>query len=424
MRYLFNKIFKNTKNLNNFNLSFNNLRKNFNSEKIFNSISKYSKNSEARYVGGCVRKILNSEEVDDIDLATNLNPKEITNVLVKNNINFFDSGIDHGTITAILNHNSFEITSLRKDVSTDGRHAEVEFSDSWFEDSTRRDFTINSIYADIDGNLFDPHNGKKDLEEGVVKFIGEPEKRIKEDYLRILRYVRFYLNYSKHNHETQVKRIIKQNLAGIKIISKERLLVELKKLVLSNGFLKLNDDPFCLEIIMLIFPELKNLNLFKNLNSFAQNLIHSKSFIFLISLMVIDDSDNVEYFTYKYNLSNHDKNKINFLKNMFFKSNDNLDFSEKNLWRILYLNNKERLIDMIDFQIFRSKKVDKKLINLKKFFINKEKPVFPIKAKYLINEFQLQEGIELGKKLKDIENAWINNSFKISNEEIKVIVNS
>ena len=175
---------------------------------------------------------------------------------------------------------------------------------------------------------------------------------------------------------------------------------------------------------MLIFPELKNLNLFKNLNSFAQNLIHSKSFIFLISLMVIDESDNVEYFTYKYNLSNDDKNKINFLKNMFFKSNDNLDFSEKNLWRILYLNNKERLIDMIDFQIFRSKKVDKKIINLKKFFINKEKPVFPIKAKYLINEFQLQEGIELGKKLKDIENAWINNSFKISNEEIKVIVNS
>ena len=353
MRYLFNKIFKNTKNLNNFNLSFNNLRKNFNSEKIFSSISKYSENSEARYVGGCVRKILNSEEVDDIDLATNLNPKEITNVLTKNNINFFDSGIDHGTITAILDHNSFEITSLRKDVSTDGRHAEVEFSDSWIEDSTRRDFTINSIYADIDGNLFDPHNGKKDLEEGVVKFIGEPEKRIKEDYLRILRYVRFYLNYSKHNHETEVKRIIKQNLAGIKIISKERLLVELKKLVLSKGFLKLNNDPFCLEIIMLIFPELKNLNLFKNLNSFARNLIHSKSFIFLISLMVIDDSDNVEYFTYKYNLSNHDKNKINFLKNMFFKSNDNLDFSEKNLWRILYLNNKERLIDMIDFQIFR-----------------------------------------------------------------------
>ena len=135
MRNLFNKIFKNTKNLNNFNLSFNNLRKNFNSEKIFNSISKYSENSEARYVGGCVRKILNSEEVDDIDLATNLNPKEITNVLTKNNINFFDSGIDHGTITAILDHNSFEITSLRKDVSTDGRHAEVEFSDSWIEDS-------------------------------------------------------------------------------------------------------------------------------------------------------------------------------------------------------------------------------------------------------------------------------------------------
>tara|TARA_B100001250_G_scaffold100692_1_gene84656 strand:- start:774 stop:2048 length:1275 start_codon:yes stop_codon:yes gene_type:complete len=424
MRNLFKKIFKNTKNLNNFNLSFNNLRKNFNSEKIFNSISKYSEKSEARYVGGCVRKILNKEEIDDIDLATNLDPSEITNVLTKDNINFFDSGIEHGTITAVLDNNSFEITSLRKDVSTDGRHAKVEFSDSWVEDSTRRDFTINSIYADIDGNLFDPHNGKKDLEEGIVKFIGEPEKRIKEDYLRILRYVRFYLNYSKHNHQTEVKKIIKQNLAGIKIISKERLLAELKKLVLSKGFLKLNDDPFCLAIIMLIFPELTNLNLFKNLNSFAKNLIHSKSFIFLISLMIIDDSDNVEYFIYKYNLSNHDKNKITFLKKIFSKKNNNQDFSEKNLWKILYLNNKDELIDMIDFQIFRSKKIDKKLINLKKLFMNKEKPVFPVKAKYLIDEFKLKEGVELGRKLKDIENTWINNSFKISNEEIRGIINS
>ena len=424
MRNLFNKIFKNTKNLNNFNQSFSYLRKNFNSEKIFNSISKYSENSEARYVGGCVRKIINNEQIDDIDLATNLNPNEIINVLTKNNINFFDSGIDHGTITAVLNDNSFEITSLRKDVSTDGRHAKVEFSDSWIEDSARRDFTINSIYADIHGNLFDPHNGKKDLEKGVVKFIGVPEKRIKEDYLRILRYIRFFLNYSKHNHKTEVKRIIKQNLSGIKKISKERLLLELKKLVFSKGFLKINEDPFCLEIILLIFPELKNINLFKNLNSIAQDLINSKSFIFLISLMVIDETDNVEYFTYKYNLSNHDKNKIIFLKDIFSKKNNNQDFSEKNLWRVLYLNNKERLIDMIDFQIFKSKKVDKKIINLKNFFLNKEKPVFPVKAKYLIDEFKLKEGIELGRKLKDIENTWINNSFKISNEEIKVIVNS
>ena len=424
MKNIFNKIFKKDKNLNYINQSFQNLKRISFSEKIFSSISKYSDDSEARYVGGCVRKILNKEVVDDIDLATNLDPKIITNILKNDNINYFETGIDHGTITAVINDKNFEITSLRKDISTDGRHAEVEFSNNWLEDSSRRDFTINSIYADIEGNLFDPHDGKKDLEEGIVKFIGDPEKRIKEDYLRILRYIRFYLNYSKYEHESEVKKIIKQNLTGVKKISKERLLAELKKLFISKDFLKINNDPFCLEVILLIFPELKNINLFNNLNSFALNLIESKDFIFLISLMIIDDSDNVDYFIYKYNLSNNDKKRIIFLKNFFSKQIEKVHFTEKNLWQVLYLNNKERLNDVINFQIFRSKKIDKKLINLKKYFHDKEKPVFPVKAKNLIDQFNLKEGVQLGKKLKELENVWINNSFKISNKEIEKIVNN
>ena len=119
-------------------------------------------------------------------------------------LNYYESGIEHGTITAIIDEYKFEITTLRKDIFTDGRHAKVKFSKDWKEDASRRDFTINSIYSDKDGNLFDPFNGKKDLENGFVNFIGDADKRIKEDYLRILRYLRFFLNYSKqpHNLET------------------------------------------------------------------------------------------------------------------------------------------------------------------------------------------------------------------------------
>ena len=98
----------------------------------------------------------------------------------------------------------FEITSLREDISTDGRHAKVKFSKDWKKDASRRDFTINSIYSDGEGNLFDPFNGKKDLENGLIKFIGDPDKRIKEDYLRILRYLRFFLNYSKQKHNLEI----------------------------------------------------------------------------------------------------------------------------------------------------------------------------------------------------------------------------
>jgi len=424
MNNFFNKILRTYIKDNKKNHLFENDLKNIEINKIFGSINKFSEKSEIRFVGGCIRKILKKEQVDDIDLATNLNPEKLSECLKKNKINFYDTGIKHGTITATINKKNFEITSLRKDISTDGRHAVVKFSEDWYEDAKRRDFTINSIYADYDGNLFDPFDGKKDLENGKINFIGDAEKRIKEDYLRILRYVRFFLNYSKFDHDLNIKKIIKQNINGVINLSKERLIDELKKIVKSEGFLKINKDELCFEIILLIFPQLKHINVFNKLNDYAINNIKFKDFDFLLSLMIIDDSDNTDYFLYKYNLSNHSKKRIKFLQNIFSKNLDNEFFSEKNLWKIYYLNGKEYLIDMINFKIFRSKKTDSKLINMIKFFKEKNQPIFPIKAKDLMEKYNLKESKMLGQKLKEIENIWINNNFKLSDNEIEKIVNN
>ena len=423
MNNIFNKIFKINKKLSKIDKLFLQIQRDTNINKIFKSISEYSDESEIRYVGGCVRKIINNEVVDDIDLATNLNPTQVLECLKKNNINFYESGIDHGTITAKIGEKSFEITSLRKDIFTDGRHAKVEFSENWLEDASRRDFTINSIYANLDGNLFDPFNGKKDLEDGNLKFVGNAEKRIKEDYLRILRYIRFFLNYSKIDHDPEIKKIIKQNIDGVSNISNDRLLDELKKLVLSKGFLKINNDSFSLEIILLIFPQLKNIQIFKNLNSYATQNISSIDFIFLLSIMIIDNSDNAEYFLYKYNFSNEDKKRIKFLSEIFSKPLKKNFFSEKKLWEILYFKNKKHLEDMINFEIFRSKKINNKLVKQKDFFSSQKQPIFPIKAKELMETYNLKEGKELGQIIKNIENVWIENSFKISDKEIKQLVN-
>ena len=289
---------------------------------IFQAISNYNELSEIRYVGGCVRKILNKEKFDDIDLATNLKPNEVKQCLKKNNIDFFETGIEHGTITARINEKNFEITSLRKDISTDGRHAVVEFTNEWTKDALRRDFTINSIYADKEGNLFDPNDGVKDLENRKVKFIGDPDKRVKEDYLRILRYVRFFLNYSKEEHNSNVKKIIKQNINGISKLSKERLIDELKKLAVSAGFLNICEDDFCKEIVLLIFPQLKNIDILKKLKKNYKIEISKKDFIFLLSLLIVDETDNSEFFLYKFNMSNEDKSRINFIKEIYKKSSD------------------------------------------------------------------------------------------------------
>ena len=424
MNNLLDKIFFRALNLNYINLGFKNIKKETEIEKIFRAIHSFSANSEIRYVGGCVRKIINKENFDDIDLAVNLNPKDVCEALNKNDIKYYESGIEHGTITALINNIKFEITSLRKDVDTDGRHAKVEFSDNWKEDASRRDFTINAIYADIDGSLFDPFDGKKDLENGKIIFIGNAEIRIKEDYLRVLRYIRFFLNYSKAKHEPSVIKIIKKNLAGVSSISPERLLDELQKLVRSKGFSKLTKDKDSLEIINLVFPQLKNISLFRKLNSFAIKNLTKVDFILLLSLMIIDGTDNVDYFIYKFNLSKKDQKRLLFLNNFFSKKITSSSFAEKNLNKILYFKGREALIDVIYFKIFKSNKVESKLIKLIKIFKEKDIPVLPLKADILMEKYQIPEGKELGIKLKAIEEIWTNNNFKISEKEVQKIVSN
>ena len=419
MNNIISKIFNLTKKLNQKELSFQKIKNSTKILKIFQSISSHNEWSEVRYVGGCVRKILNNENYDDIDLATNLDPQQIKECLSANNIKFFETGIKHGTITATIEKQNFEITSLRKDIATDGRHAEVLFTKDWNEDSSRRDFTINSIYADIDGNIFDPNDGANDLKNGIVRFIGNPEKRIKEDYLRILRYLRFFSTYSLKDHQPEIKKSIMQNISGVVGLSKERLLDEFKKIFKSGALFKLNKDHFSNDVISLVFPQFINLNLLTKLDKNNQKTLLVKSFDFLLAFLVIDKTDNSDYFLYKFKTSNETKKKINFLKKSFLESAEKNYFSKKNLEKIFYFNEKSDVLDLIDFELFKSKKNKKKLIELKNYFIKTEKPVFPVKAKNIMEKFDLKEGRELGQKLKYLEDLWVNNSFNISDKEIE-----
>jgi len=199
---------------------------------IFSHLNEPGNESKVKFVGGCVRKAILGENIDDIDLATSLKPEEVKIKLLRNNVKVFDTGILHGTITAAINEKKFEITTLRRDVATDGRHASVKFTQNWAEDSLRRDFTINAIYADIEGRIFDPLNGISNLQNGIIKFIGIADERIQEDYLRILRYFRFFIQYSKVDHDQNVIKSIKNYINGLNIISNERIISELKKILI------------------------------------------------------------------------------------------------------------------------------------------------------------------------------------------------
>jgi poly(A) polymerase len=416
---ILNKFFFKQNNKNSIFFGFKKLLKETEIKKIFYAIKNESENNEIRYVGGCVRKIINNETVDDIDLAVNLPPLIVSNILKKNSIKFYDTGLDHGTITAIIKKNKFEITSLRKDIETDGRHAKIKFTNSWADDASRRDFSINAIYADLNGNLYDPYNGKIDIKNGEIKFIGNEEQRIKEDYLRILRYVRFFLNYSKKNHKPKVIKVIKKNLDGLSKISSERLLDEFKKLSNSNGFINLTEDKVSLEIISLIFPLFKNFHYLKKLD---KKKLENLDFIILISLLIIDNTDNTDYFLYKFKISNHNKKRILFLNNFFTKDINKNTFSKTSLLKILYLNGRESVLDILNFQIFRTKKYASKFQDLLESFKVQTPPIMPIKADYLIKNHNIPEGRELGIKLKKIEQKWLNDSFRISDTEVAKII--
>ena len=424
MNNFLDKFFFRSRNLNYISQNLVNLTKQTPANRIFEALNSYTESSEVRYVGGCIRKVIKKEIVDDIDLATNLKPSEICDALRKKEINFYETGIEHGTITAIIDEHKYEITSLRKDVTTDGRHAKVEFSLDWKEDATRRDFSINSIYSDKEGNLFDPYNGKKDLESGNIKFIGDAENRIKEDYLRILRYIRFFLNYSNQNHNPAIIKIIKRNIEGVSKLSSERLIDELKKLTKSNAFIKIFKDKISLELIEFIFPQLKNLQNFKKLNSYAFDNLSKVDFIFFLSLMIIDGTDNVDYFIYKFNISKKDQKRLRVI-DFFYKEDVGIkNFTDKNFNKIFYFNGRQAVLDIVNFKLFTSKIVEKKLLKLVEVYKHKVIPTLPIGANTLMSKYNIPEGKILGSKLKLIEETWVQNSFQISEKQIQKIVKS
>ncbi len=187
--------------------------------------------SEVRFVGGCVRDALLGRPVQDVDIATPDEPAEVMALLRDADIKVVPTGIDHGTVTAVSGHRPFEITTLREDVETFGRHARVVFTDDWLADASRRDLTFNAMSCRPDGLLFDPFGGRKDLAIGRVHFVGDPRARIEEDYLRLLRFFRFQAHYGRVPPPPTLLAVMTALAPQLMTLSGERLREEFLKLL-------------------------------------------------------------------------------------------------------------------------------------------------------------------------------------------------
>jgi len=189
---------------------------------------------EIRVVGGAVRDMLMKREPKDIDISTTATPDEMITIFRNNEIRYIETGLQHGTLTAHINYADYEITTLRIDTETDGRKAVVQYTKDWYLDAERRDLTVNAMSVDIEGNLYDYFNGVEDLKQKKIRFVGNSNYRIKEDFLRILRYFRFYgkIDADVGNHEDDTLEQIKSLSTGLKQIAVERVWVEVKKIII------------------------------------------------------------------------------------------------------------------------------------------------------------------------------------------------
>ena len=388
-------------------------------EVLFSLINLDVGDDKIRFVGGCVRKSMCGEIIDDVDLATTLTPQEIKLKLNKKNIKIIDTGIAHGTVTVIINNKKFEITTLRKDISTDGRHANVQFTSNWKEDASRRDFTINAIYSDMHGRIFDPHNGISDLQNGNVEFIGSAEERIQEDYLRILRYFRFFIQYSKKKHNETTLKLIKNHINGINKVSNERIFNEFSKMLKLKSLYSLFSEKNSQEIILNIFPQFKYYKRLKAFNELNKDINKNYDDNLILALIILDKTNNYDYFCHKYKLSNKIKKRFKNISDNYEKIKSNEFYNKKNIKKLIYLSSREYVLDLLLFSICENLKMKeinfKKLIN---YVVSCKIPKFPISGDHL-KKHGYKPGELMGKKIKFLEEKWIQNNFVMEKKYFK-----
>jgi poly(A) polymerase len=208
-----------------------------------------------RFVGGCVRDALLARGNDDIDIATPDPPEEVLKLLATASIKAVPTGIAHGTVTAVVAPRHFEITTLRRDVETFGRHARVAFTGDWAADAARRDFTMNALFLDAAGEIFDPVGGLEDLRAGRVRFVGDAEARIREDVLRLLRFYRFHAHYGRGEAEESARSACRKLAGLLPGLSGERVAAELLKLLAAPNPLPTVDMMAADGVLAVVLPE-------------------------------------------------------------------------------------------------------------------------------------------------------------------------
>lgn len=374
-----------------------------NIQKVFKLLAQ--NNGEGRIVGGAVRDHLMGVEIGDIDFCSTHRPEELIKIAKNNKIRYVETGVKYGTVTLILDGKPFEVTSLRQDVETDGRHAKVIYGTDFKQDAMRRDFTINALYIDAQGKIYDPlGSGLTDLRHRKIKFIGNAAKRIEEDYLRILRYFRFIARFGFEYEQadfTQIKNLV----SGLDQLSAERLLAEIKGIYQGEFLIHALQLMAECEIFNQIFKTQVSQDRVQYLQ---ENRLRLKN-IWLIRFRLSLPNLSIETAIKRLKPSNkHQKilNQMNQLPEI-------LQINQNELSKLIYQNGKQMIAqNLVYFAAetnFDFATLQQKLAHVEQFDI----PTFPINGADLFAK-GFKAGPEMGQKIKQLENLWLSSDFSLT----------
>ncbi|HXL99964.1 MAG TPA: CCA tRNA nucleotidyltransferase [Rhizomicrobium sp.] len=362
---------------------------------------------EARFVGGAVRNALLGEPVGDVDIATPLTPDAVTARLTAAGLGAVPTGIAHGTITAVSGGTPFEVTTLRRDVSTDGRRAVVAFTTDWKEDAARRDFTLNALYAAADGEVFDYNDGIADLEAGRIRFIGDAVQRIREDYLRILRLFRFHAWYGKGEIDGAALRAAAAEKAGIVKLSGERIQKETLRLLEAANPVPVLRTMAASGILAEILPGNLNLARLERLVAIDTDNFFTPDPLLRLAALLTGDAATVAD---RFRLSNADRERLEDIVGAQEKIVSYLAIRE--VRKLLYRLGARRFKDRVSLRWAEDAKASnaiqwRALLALADAW---ERPKFPLDGGNVMAA-GVPQGPLIGRILAEVEEWWIDSDF-------------
>jgi poly(A) polymerase len=375
---------------------------------------------EIRVNGGAVRNALMGAPVDDIDLSTTLSPNHAAECLMRGGVKVVPTGVEHGTITAVFEGHGYEVTTLREDVETDGRRAVVRFGKNWQADAKRRDFTINALYCDLERRIYDPLGGYEDIVARTVRFIGDPDQRIIEDRLRILRFFRFFAWYGASRPDSaSLKACIRQR-QGLERLSSERVWREIKKLLTAPDPVRAILWMRTSRILSLALPESDGwgVDLLPALVATCNRAGERPDPLLRVMALVPPRSEPVETLSTRLKLSNEESVRLRRWAESLPPSPK---ASDAELAKLLYRNGRQPVLDHLRLERARLNEADSPLLTAVQekitFASAWRKPEFPLRGQDLL-ACGHRPGPEMGRLLGELEQEWIASGFKLDRQAL------